>query len=81
MPIHDWTLVDAGLFHDFHQDWTIELRQSLNAGLLQKGLTARVLQDGAFQAGSSIPPLEETYRNSWAVFPADLKPLLEPGTK
>jgi hypothetical protein len=20
MPIHDWTRVDAGLFHDFHQD-------------------------------------------------------------
>jgi hypothetical protein len=19
MPIHDWTRVDAGLFHDFHQ--------------------------------------------------------------
>lgn len=23
-------------------------------------------------------PLEETYRSSWAVFPADLKELLEP---
>ena len=34
MPIHDWTRVDAGLFHDFHQDWTIELSRSLNAGLL-----------------------------------------------
>ena len=21
MPIHDWTRVDAGLFHAFHQDW------------------------------------------------------------
>ena len=19
MPVHDWTRVDAGLFHDFHQ--------------------------------------------------------------
>jgi hypothetical protein len=34
MPIHDWTCVDAGLFHDFHQDWTIELRRSLNASRL-----------------------------------------------
>jgi Protein of unknown function (DUF4058) len=40
MPIHDWTRVDAGLFHDFHQDWTIELRRSLNAGLLPPGFTA-----------------------------------------
>ena len=22
MPVHDWTRVDAGLFHDFHQGWT-----------------------------------------------------------
>ena len=21
MPIHDWTRVDAGLFHAFHHDW------------------------------------------------------------
>ena len=23
MPVHDWTRVDAGLFHAFHQGWTI----------------------------------------------------------
>src|SRR4051812_49215207 len=40
MPIHDWTRVDAGLFHDFHQDWTIELRRSLNAGRLPPGYVA-----------------------------------------
>jgi hypothetical protein len=32
MPSHDWTRVDAGLFHDFHQGWTITLRNALNAG-------------------------------------------------
>jgi len=32
MPIHDWTRVDAGLFHDFHQGWTIALRNALNTG-------------------------------------------------
>jgi Protein of unknown function (DUF4058) len=40
MPIHDWTRVDAGLFHDFHQDWTIELRRTLNAGRLPAGFVA-----------------------------------------
>ena len=25
MPIHDWTRVDAGLFHAFHQGWIITL--------------------------------------------------------
>lgn len=34
MPIHDWTRVDAGTFHDFHQGWTIELRNRLNGGIL-----------------------------------------------
>ena len=34
MPIHDWTRVDAGLFHDFHQGWIVSLRNALNAGVL-----------------------------------------------
>jgi len=32
MPIHDWTRVDAGLFHAFHQHWIIALCDALNAG-------------------------------------------------
>lgn len=34
MPIHDWNCVDAGVFHDFHQAWAIEIRNCLNDGLL-----------------------------------------------
>jgi len=34
MPIHDWTRVDAGLFHAFHQDWIGSLARALNAGVL-----------------------------------------------
>jgi len=34
MPIHDWTRVDAGLFHAFHQGWIIRLTDALNAGVL-----------------------------------------------
>src|SRR5438552_16993616 len=44
MPIHDWTRVDAGLFHDFHQSWTIYLRQVLNAGVLPPDYFALVEQ-------------------------------------
>jgi hypothetical protein len=32
MPIHDWSRVDAAIFHDFHQAWTIEIRNALNSG-------------------------------------------------
>src|SRR5579872_1595945 len=34
MPIHDWTRVDAGVFHDFHVTWIGQLRNALNSGLL-----------------------------------------------
>jgi hypothetical protein len=44
MPIHDWTRVPAGLFHHFHQDWSIEIARALNRGRLPKGLSALVEQ-------------------------------------
>jgi hypothetical protein len=47
MPIHDWTRVDANLFHDFHQTWTINIRNALNGGLLPKGFSALVEQHAA----------------------------------
>jgi hypothetical protein len=46
MPIHDWSRVDHGIFHDFHQAWTIELRNALNGGALPAGyfaLTEQIL--------------------------------------
>jgi hypothetical protein len=47
MPIHDWSRVDANLFHDFHQTWTIAIRNALNAGLLPRGYSALVEQHAA----------------------------------
>ena len=37
MPIHDWTRVSAGIYHSFHQDWTIEICRTLNRGILPPG--------------------------------------------
>jgi hypothetical protein len=34
MPIHDWTRVNAGIVHDFHSAWIVEIRNTLNDGLL-----------------------------------------------
>lgn len=34
MPIHDWTRVDAGLFHAFHQLWITSITEALNDGVL-----------------------------------------------
>lgn len=44
MPIHDWSRIPSGLFHDFHQVWSVHIRTALNAGLLPKGLAAFVEQ-------------------------------------
>ena len=44
MPIHDWSRVPSGLFHDFHQSWSIRIKDALNAGLLPQGLAALVEQ-------------------------------------
>jgi hypothetical protein len=34
MPIHDWTMVDAGIYHDFHTTWIPALKVALNKGIL-----------------------------------------------
>jgi hypothetical protein len=36
MPVHDWTRVDAGIFHDFHHTWITEIKRALNRGLLPR---------------------------------------------
>jgi hypothetical protein len=34
MPIHDWTSVGAGIFHDFRHEWISTIKRALNAGVL-----------------------------------------------
>jgi hypothetical protein len=34
MPMHDWTRVEAGIFHAFHHRWISALSDRLNTGLL-----------------------------------------------
>ena len=51
MPVHDWTRVEAGIFHAFHLKWISELDKVLNSGLLPPGYYALPEQ----HAGSSIP--------------------------
>ena len=28
MPIHDWSRVDAGIFHDFHHAWIEQIKRA-----------------------------------------------------
>jgi len=34
MPVHDWTKVDAGIFHAFHHRWISAISDALNQGIL-----------------------------------------------
>ena len=40
MPIHDWSRVDDGVFHDFHCRWIVTLSDALNNGLLPRDFYA-----------------------------------------
>jgi hypothetical protein len=40
MPVHAWTRVAAGTFHDFHNAWITDLRNVLNGGVLPEGYYA-----------------------------------------
>lgn len=44
MPVHDWTRVDAGLFHAFHQSWGVRIQDALNGGVLPPDYLALVEQ-------------------------------------
>ena len=46
MAAHDWTLVGAGIFHDFHNAWITEIRNALNGGI-----PARLLRPGRTNDG------------------------------
>ena len=47
MPVHDWTRVDAGIFHHFHHSWIEEIQRALNAGLLSGDYYALAEQQAA----------------------------------
>jgi hypothetical protein len=60
MPIHDWTRVRPGTFHDFHGFWITHLKETLNGGLLPPGYYALAEQ-----------PAEETRPDVLAIEAAD----------
>ncbi|HEX7380153.1 MAG TPA: DUF4058 family protein [Pirellulales bacterium] len=44
MPIHNWKRVPAGIFHGFHQHWTVEIELALNRGILPSPYYALIEQ-------------------------------------
>ena len=70
MPLHDWTRVDAGIFHDFHITWTGALRDALNEGLLPQGYYALAEQ----HAGQTIADLLKLHASPEPAQPRWLPP-------
>jgi len=70
MPVHDWTRVEAGIFHDFHNVWTGALRNTLNEGLLPEGYYALTEQ----HAGRTIPDVLALHASPDLEEPAWLPP-------
>ncbi len=66
MPVHDWTRVEAGIFHDFHVAWLPEIRKALNGGLLPEGFYALAEQ----HAGRTIADVLTLHAS-----PGNLEPL------
>jgi hypothetical protein len=66
MPLHDWSRVESGIFHDFHTAWITEIRKALNAGLLSKGYYALAEQHAGENVADALalhvpsPPEEST---------------------
>jgi Protein of unknown function (DUF4058) len=70
MPVHDWTLVEAGIFHAFHTGWTGALQQTLNQGLLPQGYYALAEQ----HAGRAITDILTLHASPESWRPAPLPP-------
>lgn len=70
MPVHDWTRVEDGIFHDFHVGWIPELRTSLNSGLLPEGYYALAEQ----HAGRSIADVLTLHASPSTAEPLPLPP-------
>ena len=44
MPVHDWTRIYAGAFHDFHNEWLVAIKHALIRGLLPPAYYAMIDQ-------------------------------------
>lgn len=61
MPIHDWTRVDAGLYHAFHEDWIGALARVLNHG----GLPREFFAIRELSIGGPVPDVLALRLTDW----------------
>lgn len=59
MPVHDWTRVSDGTFHDFHYSWVLEIKRALKRGLLPKGYYVMAEQIGGDLGAPDVLTLQK----------------------
>ena len=85
MPLHDWSKVPAGLFHDSRQSWSIRIKDALNSGRLPKGVAALVEQRSGPRESDVLAiearnrPLDATYQSTWSALPEEVRLAVETG--
>src|SRR5437763_16806739 len=60
MPVHDWTRVSDGTFHDFHYSWVLEIKRVLKRGLLPEGYYVMAEQLGGDLGAPDVLTLQES---------------------
>jgi hypothetical protein len=76
MPLHDWTRVDAGIFHALHVAWVPEIQKTLNRGLLPEGYYALAEQ----HAGRAIADVLTLHASPAILDPLTARLPLPPAT-
>lgn len=62
MPMHDWTRVAAGIYHDFHHEWISAIKHALNAAL--PGTYYALAEQQAAGFGPDVLTLHDDRRSS-----------------
>ncbi len=62
MPVHDWTRVSDGAFHDFHYSWVLEIKRALKRGILPEGYYVMAEQLGGDLGAPDVLTLQATGR-------------------
>src|SRR5947209_5168727 len=60
MPVHDWSRVGDGTFHDFHYSWVLEIKRTLKRGLLPPGYYVMAEQFGGDLGAPDVLTLQKT---------------------
>src|SRR5438552_10550569 len=71
MPVHDWTRVEAGILHDFHNAWILEIANMLNGGLLPAGYYALTEQHAGKYVADLLALHATTPPNPFPPLPSD----------